>query len=89
MNIPVENTEGVNLAPEAQQDWAEEATIPVQDTGTGGTVDMSASSDAEAARILKETEAALAAERATEAAIAAGDAAKAAGEEALAQGGGQ
>ncbi len=79
MNVPVENTEGVNLAPEAQQDWAEEATAPVRDTGTGGLVDMSASSDAEAAQMLKEAEAAVAAEQA----------AKAATEEALEQEGGQ
>ena len=81
MNVPTENTEGINLAPEARQDWAEEATVPIQDTGTGGTVDMSASSDAEAAQMLKEAESA--------AQQAAQEAAEQATSEALEQGGGQ
>lgn len=54
--IPEVDTSGVNEAPEAQQDWAEEASAPVEDTGTGGTEDQSASSDAEAASMLAEAE---------------------------------
>ena len=54
--IPEVDTSGVNEAPEAQQSWAEEPSAPVEDTGTGGTVDQSASSDAEAAAMLAANE---------------------------------
>ena len=54
--IPEINTSGVNTAAAAQQDWAEQPTAPVEDTGAGGTVDQSASSDAGAAAMLAAAE---------------------------------
>ena len=49
-HVPEENTEGVNTDAEDQQDWAEPASEPEQDTGTGGTVDDTAGmTDEEAA----------------------------------------
>ena len=56
---PEVDTSHVNTNPEDQQDWAEQATKPEADTGTGGTVDQSADSDAAAAEMLRQTEAAL------------------------------
>ncbi len=57
--MPEVDTSGVNTSPAAQQDWAEQPTAPERDTGTGGTVDQSADSDAAAAEMLRQTEAAL------------------------------
>ena len=53
---PDVDTSGVNENPEDQQSWAEAPTAPEQDTGTGGLEDQSASSDSEAADMLREAE---------------------------------
>lgn len=53
--VPVVDTSGVNTAPEAQQDWAEAPTAPVEDTGVNPE-DQSASSDAGAAAALAAAE---------------------------------
>ena len=54
--LPEIDRSGVNMNPEDQQDWAAQPTAAVEDTGTGGTVDMSADNNEDAAEMLRQAE---------------------------------